>query len=309
MSEFDQSISDLVALCKEILNYNSVAENPFATQKEKSKKKIKNPILKCLERYKDDYDLSDEEGNKEDVVATYKKIKVALLKGHKFDEWLKNGEVNIFSGSIEPDKDRRMMLSAIYLNSCRIRDQVKSSLTGLPVEAYELKKEILHPAKFQLYMYRVFLFSLSGQEAGEDITKIAAFVSELEKELKISPVGKEGTVAAQGIVPQFPGMDGMLGFVKDMMAKSGIQMPEGAQGSFDPSSMVQEVMKSFNSPEVSKVFGEVTESLKGSRDIGDVFSKVMTKMSDPGMQEKLMKIVPQSLGMAMPTPAENPKSE
>lgn len=307
MSEFDQSINDLISLCKEILNYNSVVENPFATEKEKRKKKIKNPILKCLERYKEDYDLTEEEDNKEDVVATYKKIKVALLKGYKFDEWLKNGEVSIYSGSIEPDKDRRLMLSACYLNSCRIRDKVKSSLAGLPVEAYELKNEILYPAKFQLYMYRIFLFSLAGEEFGEDITKLGGFVAELEKELKISPVSKDGIVATPSIVPQFPGMDGMLGFVKDMMAKSGLQMPDGQQMNLDPSSMLQEAMKAFNNPEVGKVFSEVGESLKGSRDIGDICSKVLSKMSDPGIQEKLMKIVPQ--GLTTSTSIPNPKSE
>ena len=282
---FDQSIKDLLELSRKILNHNNETNDIFATKKER-KKVVKNPIIKCLDNYKADYDLSEDAENKEDVIFTYKKVKAGLLKGPKFDDWLKSGEVNIFSGSIEPDMKRRLMLSGIYNTACRIRDQTKATLHGLPVEAFDLKEELLYPDRFMLYMYRVFLFSLSGQEFGDDITKLGSYVADMEKELKISPAS---AVDDKKDDPLSAVMGGFAGIAKDLIGKMGGELPEGANIPTDGNSLLKIASEALQKPEMREIFNDFTESLRGTNDIGEVMGKVFSKFQDPRAQEKLKK--------------------
>lgn len=297
-TNFDQAIKDLVNICKKILDFNSV-DTSFATKKER-RKNIKNPILKCLENYYADYSLMDEEGNKDDVMVTYRKIKAALLKGWKVDEWLQSSKISIYSGAIEPDDKRKIMLSAIYTTACRHRDTSKENLKGLPVEAFEGHEELLFPSKFQLYMYRAFLFALSGEEYGDDITKMAAIVSDLEKELKISTSNKNGEEVAK---PENSLTDGFFGLAKDFVGKMGVQIPEGAQLPTNGTNMLEAAASIFTRPETKDFLNDIGETMKGARDFGDAFQKVFAKFQDPSSLDKLKKMASSVIPPEMVTPA------
>ena len=272
-NDFDQSMKDLLDISKKIIVFCSV-DNSFATKKEK-KKSVKNPILKALENYSADYTMSDEDGNKDDVVVTYKKIKAALLKGWKVDEWLKISTISIHSGAIEPDDKRRIMLSAVYTLACRHRDQSKENLKGLPVEAFDGHDELLFTAKFQLYMYRVFLFALSGEEFGDDITKLAAIVGELEKELKISPLSAKKVEGGEAPKSDNPLVEGFFGLAKDLVGKMGIQLPEGAQMPTNGGNIMEAAASIFTKPETKDFLTDIGESMKGAKDFGDVLQGLL----------------------------------
>jgi len=288
-SEFDQSMKDLLEISRKIIDFNTI-DNSFATKKEK-KKITKNPILKCLEKYSADYNLSEEEGNKDDVLVTYKKIKAALLKGWKYDDWLKSTNVTIYSGALEPDDKRKIMLSAIYVLACRHRDQCRDSLKGLPVEAFDGREELLFPAKFQLYMYRVFRYALNDETYSDDITKITTIISDLEKELKVPPltIKKEGgTIEASK--PENPLVDGLFGLAKDLISKMGVQLPEGAQLPMNGSNIMEAAVSIFNRPETKDFLLDIGETMKGAHDLGDAFQKIVSKFQDPNSVEKLKKM-------------------
>ncbi len=287
-SDFDQSMKDLLDISKVIISFSSI-DSSFATKKEK-KKSVKNPILKALENYSADYLLSDEEGNKDDVIITYKKIKAALLKGWKVDDWLKVSTISIHSGAIEPDDKRRIMISAIYNLACRHRDASKDNLKGLPVEAFDGHEELLFPAKFQLYMYRVFLFALDGEEFGDDITKLAAIVGELEKELKIAPLSAKKGENAEAPKSDNPLVDGFFGLAKDLVGKMGVQLPDNAQMPSNGGNIMEAAASIFTRPETKDFLVEVGESMKGAKDFGDAFQRVMGKFQDPGSVDRLKKM-------------------
>lgn len=284
-SHFDQAMKSFIDLSKSILKFNTDA-NYFATKKEK-KKHVKNPILKCLENYSADYTLSDEEGNKDDVMVTYRKIKAALLKGWKVDDWLKASNIVIYSGAIEPDDKRKIMLSALYNLACRHRDHSKESLNGLPIEVYDGREELLYPAKFQLYMYRVFLFALSGEEYGEDITALNNIVSELEKELKIQPSTKK---PGEEVKSDNPIMDGFFGMAKDILSKMGVSIPEGTQLPAGGSEIMGAATSLFGRPEVKDLMSDIGESMKSARDPGDAIQKALAKFQEPNSLNKIKKL-------------------
>lgn len=274
-SSFDSASKDLVTLCRKILTF----DNPFATKKEK-KKNPKNLLLKALDNYYQDYSLSEEKDNKDDVLATYRKIRVPLLKGWRLDEWLKTSNINVYSGATEPDEKRKIMLSAIYLQACRQRDQAKESLEGLPVEAYDGKEELLYPSYFQLYMYRLFLFALDGEEHTEDITKLNTSVTELEKELKITSTAMIATT--EGAPETLVGLDGFFGLAKDLIGKMGVQVPDNAQLPSDPTNLIMQAATSmFSQPETQTLLADIGESLKGAKDLEEVLSTVVTKFKGP----------------------------
>jgi hypothetical protein len=299
-SDFDQAVKDLVDISKKILEFGVVSQ-AFATKREK-KKTVKNPALKCLKNYYADYNLNDEEGNKEDILITYRKIKAALLKGHKVDAWLKGSSIAIYSGAIEPDDERKLMLSEIYSLACRHRDQSKESLKGLPVEAYDMHEELLFAAKFQLYMYRTFLFALSGEEYGDDITKLAAIVAELEKDLKITPKKLEIIPGVSVPTDSNNLVEGFAGLAKDLIGKLGVQVPEGAQIPTAGIDIMGMASSLFNRPETKDFLMGMTESLKGAKDPGDALQKVLGKFQDPSSMEQLKKL---ATGLIPPEP---PKS-
>ena len=304
-SDFDHSMKDLLEISKKIITFNSI-DSSFATKKEK-KKSVKNPILKVLENYSADYTMSDEDGNKDDVIVTYKKTKAALLKGWKVDEWLKIASISIHSGAIEPDDKRRIMLSSIYTLACRHRDQSKENLKGLPVEAFDGHEELLFPAKFQLYMYRVFLFALSGEEFGDDITKLAAIVSELEKELKILPLSAKKAEGGSAEVPKSdnPMIDGFFGLAKDLVGKMGVQLPEGTQMPVNGGNLMEAAASIFTRPETKDFLTDIGESMKGARDFGDAFQRVMGKFQDPASVDRLKKMASAVMPAEMVNNASN----
>lgn len=286
-SFFHQSMDNLIKLSKEIIEYNSLGD---VTILKKGGKKAKNPIMKCLANYQTDYDLSSEEGNKEDVLMTYHKIKAALLRGYKFDDWLKNAKITIYSGAAEPDDERKIMLTAIYNLACRHRDQTQEALKGLPVESFEGRVELLFPGKFMLYMYRVFLFALNKEENPDDVTKLEAIVADLEKELNI-PALTEGGDKGKGEAKNENGnnnlVDGFLGIAKDLVAKMGIQVPDGIQLPSNSNDVMKTVSSVFTQPETKDFIADIGETMKESKDLGDAFQKVLSKFQDPKQMEKI----------------------
>lgn len=291
-TNFDQAINDLTDICKQIINF-AEKENPFSVKKEK-KKGSKNQPQKALSNYLADYLLSEEENNKEDVLVTYKKIRVPLLKGWKNDEWLKLTPVSIYSGAIEPDDSRRIMLSTIYTLACQYRDQTKVVLKDLPVQAYDNHEELLFPAKFQLYMYRAFLYCLNENTYPDDIANLTAIVNELEKELKIEPVntskalgtvnGSGSTASQQRFDPSM--MSGFFDLAKDIMTKMNINIPEGTQMPSNPNQVMEAASSVFTSPDTKDFIAEIGQSMKDSQNFGDALQKVMGKIQDPNTIER-----------------------
>lgn len=285
--EFDQAMKDLLDLAKRILDYKS-QEISFATKKEK-KRTVKNPILKALNNYREDYSLTDDEGNREDVTIAYKKYKVALLKGWKSTDWLKSTSAAIYSGAIEPDDKRKISLSAIYNTASRISNEAKESLSGLPIQAFEGKEELIFPELFQLHMYRVFLFGLSGEDYSEDITKLGVIVDELEKELKVKPLGKkeDGKIeGANGFV------EGIAGLAKDFVAKMGVPVPDNVNLSTltGGNNIMETISGVFTRPETKDFIADIGETMRGAKDFGEATQKIFAKFQDPQSMEKLKKV-------------------
>ena len=287
-TNFDQAINDLTDICKQIINF-AEKENPFSVKKEKKKEKKSQPH-KALSNYMADYLLSEEDANKEDVVATYKKIRVPLLKGWKNDEWLKLTSVSIYSGAIEPDDSRRIMLSTIYTMACHHRDQTKAALKDLPVQAYDNHDELLFPAKFQLYMYRLFLYCLDKDTYPDDITNLTAIVNELEKELKMETTsGSKAVTTGNGTSQQRfdPSMmSGFFDLAKDIMTKMNINIPEGTQMPSNPNQVMEAASSVFTSAETKDFIADIGQSMKDSQNFGDALQKVMGKIQDPNTVER-----------------------
>ena len=289
MASFDASMKDLLALCRKILK-NKSEENTFATKKER-KKNVKNPFLKNLDNYSVDYTLNSDDGNKEDVMISYSKYKAALLRGWKNDEWLKNGNVTIYSGAIEPDEKRKIMLSAIYNMACKMRDQTRESLSGLPIEMYADREELLHPTYLLLHMYRLFMYALNGDQYGDEITKLNLTVVELEKELKINKdVNNNNNNTENGDKKSAnPFIDGIAGLAQDFVSKMGVQgVDQGAINNVVQGAGLMEAASSiFNRPETRDLLSDFAESMKGSQNIGDALPKILAKFQDPRNMEKI----------------------
>lgn len=280
---FHQSMDNLIKLSKDIIEYNSLGDIIVA------KKGGKNPVLKYLNNYWTDYNLSSEEGNKEDVLTTYHKIKVALLRGYKFDDWLKNAKITIYSGAAEPDDKRKIMLTTIYNLACRHRDQTQETLKGLPVESFEGRIELLFPGKFMLYMYRVFLFALDKEKYSDDVSKLEAIVAELEKELNVPPLSEESIKGKTENKSEVGSsiVDGFLGIAKDIVTKMGIQVPDGIQLPSNGGDVMKTVSSVFTQPETKDFITDIGETMKESKDFGEAFQKVLSKFQDPKQMEKI----------------------
>ena len=139
-------------------------------------------------------------------------------------------------------------------------------------------------------MYRVFLFALSGEEYGDDITKLAVIVSELEKELKIAPVSTKKGESGESSKSDNPLVDGFFGLAKDLVGKMGVQMPEGTQMPTSSGNIMEAAASIFTRPETKDFLVEIGDSMKGARDFSDAFSRVIGKFQDPGSVDRLKKM-------------------
>lgn len=290
----DAAVKDFIEHCKKIIEAKT--ENTFATKKEIKK----NVALRNLENYEYDYSINDDEGNKEDILDAYKRYKVAILKGWKHDDWLRRGDASIYSGSIEPDKKRRIMLSMIYTMATQLREKSLEELKGLPEEAFDGKLELTFPQYFLLYLYRVFMLTLDG---GEDVTKLNNIVSELERELKLR---------TEIVSTEAPLTDGILGFAKDMAAKMGVTLPENLNFKPESGKNLMEVMSSmFQRPETQEFIQDIGNTFKESKDFTEALPKIFGKIKDPKTIDKV-KNMASEMGIQMddtPKTEENEKEE
>lgn len=296
--EFKTAMKNLLDHAEKILEAKA-SQNTFATARERKK----DPLKKCLSNYRKDFESSSEEDNKEDVVLTYRKFRIMLLKGPAVDEWLLKGKaVAIYSAANDPDEKHKIPLSTLYNTACTIRDKLKESLAGLPVEAYSAAEELLYPSFLQLYMYQVFLLSLSGEEFGDDITKLTKIADSLDKEIR--GIAVTGTAPAEtiSVLQANPMLEGIFGLAKDTMTKMGIDLPTNIDPSAANFNIADIAGTIFSRPETKDLMSNFGNVLKDSRDIGDAFQKAFSVMQDPKTVDTLKKVfVP-----AVETVAEQP---
>lgn len=287
---FNASVTDLLSICRKVFALKEESSNlSFATKRERRNDKDQNK--KLLENYASDFMLSDEQDNKEDIISSFKQYKLAFLNGFKSEELLRSNNIAIYSGADEPDPKHKLPFSYIYNLACILREKSKTRLVGLPVEAYAGCEELLYPAYMQLYMYRVLLFSLPEENYKEEIVKVSHYVTELEKELKISTklsLVEEKTVDNLGSAVG----EGIAGMAKDFASKMGFELPK-EMAMPNPTEIMGIASAFFSKPETRELmndFGSTMSEVKDVSDIGEGIKKMMTKFQEPEVIEKITKV-------------------
>lgn len=259
-SKFEKSLEELLKISKDILVANDKINLKFSSKK--------NPVLARLENY-----IKTTESNETDASdhiwsfqKIYEKNKRAILRGPAGDSWLtttgKEVTVN-FGEQFSLRNDIKIHLTIIYSNACKIRDQIEESLQGLP--DINQAEELLYVPTFMLRLYEIFAEVCDFKE---DKEKLEDFIDILSKEAKI----KTTKAKAANNDP----LSGFMDMVTPIMKQMGVQLPEG-QKMPSAQELTNNLQTMMQRPEVSSKIGNVLKDLQGCNNLGEMFSKVMSR--------------------------------
>ena len=278
LSDFDKNVIDLLDLCKEAM---------LASEKRKlSVNDRKNPFLTRLTTYIKTYKKTEPEEHVGYFEKIYKNNKRFILLGPQRDGWLADSEIVITYGEEAGLKTGiKVHLSAIYSTVCRMRDDIREEMEGLPNSSEA--SETGYPGRMLLFLYRIFK---DLTESDTEKEKLSTHISNMEGEIGIR--SSKGDDPMSGLFDMTSGL--MEQFTGNKMNKD--QMP----GKNDMSKMFSNMI---NDPKTKSMIGNVMEQLKNTNNIGDMATKLVGALgSGEGMGDILGQMGGgQSSGTAAPT--------
>jgi hypothetical protein len=245
LSRFDENVIKLLEICEKILKVSDKRKISISDRK--------NPFLTRLEKYRKTYSKTEPDEHVGYFETIYNKNKKFILLGPQRDNWLLDGNIIISYGEECGLKtDIKLHLSAIYNTGCKIRDEVREEIEGLP-NATDTS-EIGYPATFILLIYRIFREVATSEN---DKNKLSSHIEKLEGEagIRSSSGGNE--------------LSGLFDMAANMAEQvSGSKIPRDKMpGKNDFGKMLGNLV---NDPKTKSLLGGVMEKFKNTENIGDV---------------------------------------
>jgi hypothetical protein len=268
LSGFDKNVMELFDLCKDIL-------------KAKERRALKgiersNPFFNRLEKYIKTYTKTEPEEHVSYFEKIYGDNKRFILLGPQRDAWLSESSIVISYGEDCGLKtEMKIHLSGIYFTACKIRDEIREEVEGLPDTTNNIETE--YPSRFLLFLYRIFREIVSSDV---EKTKLSTHIETLESStgIRSSNKGKGGDDnlfdMAAGMAEQVLGTK----INKDNMPGKG-----------DITKMMSDV---FNNPQTKSMLGSVMSSLKDANGTGDIVSKLVGALGSVQSQAPSSNTVP-----------------
>ena len=259
IAKFDEHLSDFLALSKDIVTANERRNLKLSSKK--------NPFLTRLEKYTKAYDKTEPEDHIWYFNKIYRDNKSAILRGPIRDNWIKNNGVVIMYGEdVGRQSEIKVHVSSIYNTSCKLRDNIEESLSGLP--NVEQAKELSYPTLYLLYLYQIF-DELCENEGEKE--KLGKYVETLKVDAGVKKAAKTNNDPLSGLMGQ------MAGMAKQM----GIEIPDGQMPSGDQ--ITGALSNMMNNPQTKSMLGNVMSEMKDANNIGDVFGKLMGQLAGGNM--------------------------
>lgn len=245
LSEFDANVMKLFEVCEKILKISEKRKMSLSNKK--------NPFLSRLEKYKKTYSKTEPEEHVVYFQNIYDKNKKFILLGPQRDSWLLDGNIIVAYGQDCGMKtDIELHMSSIYRTSCKVRDEVREEIEGLP-NATDTS-EIGYPLEFILLIYRIFREVVTSET---DKKKLSTHVDKLESEagIRSSSGGNE--------------LSGLFDMASNLAEQvSGNKIPRDKMpGKNDFGKMLGNLV---NDPKTKSLLGGVMENFKNTENIGDV---------------------------------------
>jgi len=257
LSGFDRNVMELFELCKDIL-------------KAKERRSLKgvergNPFYSRLEKYIKAYNKTEPEEHVHYFEKIYNDNKRFILLGPQRDSWLSEGNSVISYGEDYGVKSEiKLHLSGIYFTACKIRDEIREEIEGLP-ETKDNTIETTYPSNYLLLLYRIFSeIVISDNER----TKLTTHIETLE-----SQTGNRSTSSSRNKNNDDPlsGLFDMVGNLAEQV--SGSKIPKDKMpGKNDFAKMMENVI---NDPKTKSMLGNVMQSFQGAEGAGDIATKLV----------------------------------
>lgn len=251
LTTFDKNVLELFTLCKEILKTDEKRNLGLNNNR-------KNPFLTRLERYAKTYSKTEPEEHTGYFEKIYTNNKRFILLGPQRDSWLTDSEIVITYGEDAGIKTEiKVHLSVLYNKACKIRDEIREELEGLPNSSDTT--ETGYPNKFLLYLYRVFRELCASEN---EKTKLNAHIETLEAEAGIS---------------HSKGDDPLSGLFD--MTSSMVEQFTGQKFSKDQMPNQNDIGKMFNNlvndPKTKNMIGTVMSEMKNTKNINEMATKLV----------------------------------
>ena len=248
LSNFDKNVIELFDLCEDILKLHD-------------KRKLfnkKNPFATRLERYVKIYKKTEPDEHVGYFEKIYKNNKRFILLGPQRDSWLSdNGIIITYGEEANIKTEIKVHLSAIYGTSCKMRDEIREELEGLPNSSDTT--ETSFPSKFLLIIYRIFK-EITDSEV--EINKLSTHISNMESEFGIRSSKADDPLS------------GIFDMTSNMMEQlTGNKIPtDQMPGKNDIGKMFNSMV---NDPKTKSMIGNVMNQLKNTENIGEMATKLV----------------------------------
>ena len=256
LSNFDKHVMAFFDTCKEILKVNDKRELKMSNRK--------NPFLLRLEKYIKTYTKTEPEEHVGYFEKIYTDNKRFILLGPQRDAWLTDKDTVISYGQeIGLKTDMKVHVSAIYKTGCKIRDEIREELEGLPDSKDTF--ETFLPNKFILALYRIFR---EIPESENEKTKLQTHVENLETEAGIRSKKDDGLSGVFDMASNFAEQLTGKKLPKD-------QMP----GQQDIGKMMNSLI---NDPKTKSMLGNVMQQFQNTENIGEMATKLVGALGNGG---------------------------
>ena len=264
LSVFDKNVIELFDHCKEIIRVHD---------KRKLFNNRKNPFSTRLERYVKTYNKTEPNEHIGYFEKIYKNNKRFILLGPQRDSWLTDNEIIITYGEEANIKTEiKVHLSAIYNTACKLREEIREELEGLPNSSDTT--ETTFPSKVLLSLYRIFR-EISESEV--EINKLTSHIEDMESEFGIKrKSGGDDTLS------------GLFDMTSNMMEQlTGNKIPKDKMpGKNDIGKMFNTMV---NDPKTQSMIGNVMSQLKNTENIGEMATKLVGALGNGGGMEEVAK--------------------
>lgn len=256
LSIFDRNVMSFFDTCKDILKVDDKRKLKLSDRK--------NPFLSRLEKYMKTYRKTEPAEHFGYFENIYTKNKRFILLGPQRDAWLTDNDIIISYGEeINLKTDMKVHVSNIYQTSCKIRNEIRDELEGLP-DASDTSETFL-PNKFILSLYRIFA---EIPESENERTKLQTHIENLESDAGIRSKKDDSLSGMFDMASNFAEQLTGKKLAKD-------QMP----GQQDIGKMMGNLI---NDPKTKSMLGNVMQQFQNTENIGEMATKLVGSLGKGG---------------------------
>ena len=281
------------------------------------------PEMTALKRYLNIYTSMKPEEHYCFFETFYNRNRIDILNCLKSDKWIKNGKLVIqfgegIQGLSEKCKDRKIMLSDIYVIACDLQETAEKSIDGIDEKfANDIKeKDFIRPNILLLHLMRIFYYLNDGI----DKVQLGEIVSKLEDDLGIQSDRKTVVKSQLQTTSDGDGEEGLSSIFTmaiNMMEKMGIKPPPNMKTPTNKE-ISQVVSRVFNNDATQGAIEKMFSSLQGCTDFSSAVQTVVKNVTDPetmgAIQESVIQTaqiasqMPSSMPMSMPMSSNTPSN-